>query len=213
MMRGRCRLSGATLEDSIAKPEPKPNWIPTPKTFRQFLDWLDQSVDSSGETYLELRRRLVAYFERKRCLAPGDLADETLTRVMRRLSDEGTIRGVVPAQYCYIIGRFVFLEYLRRADEVPASDLLAAPEPDPGGERTETRMACLDGCLGRLAPDERELILDYYRGDQRVKIEGRRALADRMRISQNALTIRACRIRDRLETCVTACCARPDMFS
>jgi len=30
------------------------------------LEWLDDGIDSQGEKYLEMRRRLVAYFDRLR---------------------------------------------------------------------------------------------------------------------------------------------------
>jgi hypothetical protein len=71
----------------------------TPGAFRQFLNWLDQGVDSSGEKYLEMRRRLVGYFDRKNCLTPDELADETLNRVARRLEEEGAITDTPPARY------------------------------------------------------------------------------------------------------------------
>jgi hypothetical protein len=38
-----------------------------------------------------------------------------------------------------------------------------------------------------------------------VKIALRRKLAARLGVTMNALSIRACRIRDRLEACVRAC--------
>jgi len=46
------------------------------------------------------------------------------------------------------------------------------------------------------------LILRYYQGEQRAKIENRRALAERLGLTINALRIRASRIRSRLEACV-----------
>jgi hypothetical protein len=51
----------------------------------------------------------------------------------------------------------------------------------------------------------REIIARYYVGKARVKIEHRRALAEDLGITINALSIRACRIRDKLETCVREC--------
>ena len=68
----------------------KKDWAQTASAFHRFLTWLDEGVDSHGEKYLEMRRRLVSYFSRKRCLSPDELADETLTRVARRLKEEGT---------------------------------------------------------------------------------------------------------------------------
>jgi hypothetical protein len=59
--------------------------------------------------------------------------------------------------------------------------------------------------LSALASDDRTLILDYYRHEQRGRIERRRDLAASLRLTANALTIRACRLRDRLLRCVSAC--------
>jgi DNA-directed RNA polymerase specialized sigma24 family protein len=78
------------------------------------LVWLDEGVCSDGERYLEIRRRLVQYFDRRGCTAADELADETLNRAARKLAELGQIANVVPAQYCYVLARFVFLEYIRR---------------------------------------------------------------------------------------------------
>jgi DNA-directed RNA polymerase specialized sigma24 family protein len=190
-----------------SQPATKADWIFTPDAFRHLLEWLDGGVDSGGEKYLEMRRRLVSYFDRKRRAAPDELADETLSRVARRLAEVGTIEGVGPAHYCYIVAKFVFLESLRHAEHVPASDQLPAAEAETDAGR-EAVLACLDRCLAALPADERELILDYYLEDRRPKIDRRRAYAKRLGVTPNALAIRACRIRARLERCMSVC-ARP----
>jgi len=184
---------------------------PTQITFQRLLGWLDEGIDSGGERYLEVRRRLVQYFGRKNCLHPDELADETLNRVARRLEEEGGIADTPPARYCYIAARFVFLEYRRTPGQVSIetrSEL--AGECGFGGrdsnEDAATRLHCLDCCLARLRPEDRDVILEYYRGDRREKIDRRRNLASKLGVSVNALTIRACRIRDRLEECVRGCC-------
>src|SRR5262249_53512016 len=64
---------------------------------------------------------------------------------------------------------------------------------------------CLTRCMQSLDSDHRELIVGYYTGEQRVKINNRRAMAARLGITMNALSIRACRIRDKLEGCVRKC--------
>jgi DNA-directed RNA polymerase specialized sigma24 family protein len=160
-----------------------------------------------------MRRRLVTFFDRKRCLSPDDLADETLNRVARRLAEEGAITDSAPARYCYIVAKFVFLEYLRGADRRQESfAALKGPYqsgslPDATAAEHEKRLECLERCLHQLASPDRELILEYYRGEQRGKIERRRGLAARLQLTANALSIRACRIRDKLEGCVSACTA------
>lgn len=193
-----------------SKQVPKRNWAPTETSFRNLLNWLDQGVDSGGQGYLDIRRRLVRFFDRKNCHAADELADETLNRVARRLKEEGCITGVVPAQYCYIMGKFVLLEHLRHReqnnvafDEVsrrsarPGRDM----DPVPNGEHL---LRALDLCLEKLRPEDQELILDYYGGEQQTKIARRKVLAERLGLSTNALLIRACRIRSKLEACMRA---------
>ncbi len=156
-----------------------------------------------------MRRRLVGYFARKRVRAPEDLADDTLNRVARRLEETATISETPPAQYCFTVAKFVFLESLRLPDRLHESDMetAAAGRPDGRDADRERLLDCLDRCLGRLRADERTLILDYYRGEEQEKIAARRELAARLGLSANALSIRACRIRDKLERCVAACAA------
>lgn len=62
-----------------------------------------------------MHRRLAAYFDRKSCDSPDDLAGETLSHVARRLDEESSITGMRPARYCYTVARFVFLEYQCKA--------------------------------------------------------------------------------------------------
>ena len=185
--------------------------------FSKFLSWLDLGIDSNGEKYLEVRHRLVQYFDRKNCASPDELADETLNRVARRLAQEGEITDVTPAHYCYVVARFVFLEYHRRPDRSHVSMEVLPPlsAPFPGApesseldaaEVQEKRMKCMDRCLQTLQTGQRELIIEYYRGERGAKIERRSTLAARLGVTTNALRIRACRIRTTLERCVRTCC-------
>jgi DNA-directed RNA polymerase specialized sigma24 family protein len=63
----------------------------------------------------------------------------------------------------------------------------------------------LERCIENLDPDDRELILSYYLGEERAKIENRRAIAVKLGVTMNALSIRACRLRDKLEACLREC--------
>jgi DNA-directed RNA polymerase specialized sigma24 family protein len=192
-------------------------WEQTPGAFRRLLTWLDEGVHSEGERYVEMRRRLVAYFGRRRCLTPDELADETLNRVARKLEEEGTIADAKPARYCYIVARFIFLEYLRGPEHRQVSldgtssipEVLSSPGPARADEADvlDRRFECLDRCLGQLTARDRALILEYYSGEQRLRIQVRRELAARLGLTANALTIRACRIRGTLEACLDECAA------
>ena len=189
----------------------KKDWTLTPGALNRLLTWLDEGGNSEGLKYLEMRRRLVSYFDRKNCAAPDELADETLNRVARRLEEEGSIDSDSPARYCYIVARFVFMEHLREThrgdvalNEIRRqhSDYAAGAD---GENDKEKFLECLEQCTARLEPTNRKIITGYYVGKERVKIENRRALAERLGITMNALSIRACRIREKLEACVREC--------
>jgi DNA-directed RNA polymerase specialized sigma24 family protein len=197
--------------------DPRESWTPKQTAFRAFLSWLDEGTDSGGGKYLEVRRRLVLYFDRKNCSSPDDLADETLSRVARKLEEQGAITNVTPLHYCYIVAKFVFLESLRSGKRIDAISKNAAQTgvpgivevssagPGAGLDNQQQRFACLERCLSKLRAEDRDLIVEYYRGQQRSKIEGRSRLAARLGLTANALTIRACRIRGKLEACVRGC--------
>jgi DNA-directed RNA polymerase specialized sigma24 family protein len=185
----------------------------TPLAFSRLLEWLDAGVDSRGETYVEMRRRLVSYFERRHRPTAEELADETLNRVGRTLETAGTIVITPPARYCYVVARFVLLEDLRRSPRYvvlddrrePSSVREDATHVDEALVIREERFACLERCLLMLKPDQRDLAIEYYRDSQRERIERRRALAERLGITMNALALRASRIRNTLEACVESC--------
>jgi DNA-directed RNA polymerase specialized sigma24 family protein len=183
--------------------------------FHRLLAWLDDGVDSRGETYIEMRRRLVAYFDRRNRPFADDLADETFNRISRTIEQSGQIEITPPARYCYVVARFVLLEDVRRSRRfVPVDEsrdaLPLGPRPFTATDALESlqeqRLGCLDRCLDKLKPEQRDLAIEYYRDAKRERIDRRRALAERLRISMNALGVRACRIRNSLEICVDACC-------
>jgi DNA-directed RNA polymerase specialized sigma24 family protein len=190
--------------------------ILTPLAFTRLLEWLDDGVDSHGDRYLEMQRRLVSYFDRRNRPNADELADETLNRISRTLEQTGAIATKPPARYCYVIARFVLLEDLRRSrkhiplDEPRTIEASRARRTwvDESSDRLmlrEDRLDCLDRCLEQLKPKQRDLVIEYYRDAHRQRIDRRRDLARRLGITMNALAIRACRIRDALLTCLEGC--------
>ena len=185
----------------------------TPGTFASLLAWLDDGVESNGERYLDVRRRLAAYFDRRNRPAADDLADKTLTRVAITLAQDGAIATRPPARYCFAVAKYVLLEDLRRDrrlvpfDESRATDTGSNASPSVAAERDarERRLDCLDHCLQNLKAEQRELIVEYYAESRQMKIQRRRELAVRLGISMNALAIRAWRIREGLMACVRHC--------
>jgi DNA-directed RNA polymerase specialized sigma24 family protein len=199
------------LEVPESDPGPNPG-------FSRLLDWLDSGVDSCGERYLEMRRRLIAYFERRNCQFADDLADETLDRIARTLHRDGTIAVTPQARYCYVVARFVFLEDMRRQRWRLRLPTLESTDDESSFEyraSREERLEFLDRCLQELRPDQRALIVEYYRDTGRKKIERRRDLAKRLSITANALGNRASRLRASLEARMAQChagslAARPE---
>ncbi len=193
----------------------KKDWILTPSAFQRLLNWLDGGKNSDGFNYLEMRRRLIAYFDRKNCQLPEDLADETLNRLARRLEEEGIVEDQAPARYCYIMARFVFMESVRESkrenslqDDLRRQSNIAALKwsvPEDDKQNKEKMLNCLTHCTQKLDLFDQEIITSYYIGEARAKINNRRALAENLGITMNALSIRACRIRDKLELCVNQC--------
>jgi DNA-directed RNA polymerase specialized sigma24 family protein len=189
----------------------KAKWKASESSFARFLAWIDNGRESEGQEYVALRSRLVAYFERKGCEIPDDLADETLERVNRRLDEAGELDVETPAKFCYITAKFVFLEYLRsgrrKESPVDSADLenFEGRNAHVGDEEKENLSRCLDRCLTTLTNEDKRLIIDYYFGERRAKIDNRREAAAKLGLTPNALAIRACRIRERLERCVREC--------
>jgi hypothetical protein len=185
-------------------------------SFTRLLRWLDDGADSRGERYLEIRRRLVAYFDRRNRPAPDLLADETLDRISRTLEESGRIKVTPPARYCYVVARFVLLEDIRRGDRhVPYDEMRPVVQyarsagAAAAEEAARRSIDCLGRCLASLKATDRELIVEYYRDAKRQRIDRRRELASRLGITMNALSIRVWRLRASLEACVAACRRSP----
>lgn len=181
-------------------------------SFARLLAWLDDGADSGGERYLEIRQRLVAYFDRRNRTSPDILADETLDRVSRTLDESGRIMVTPPARYCYVVARFVLLEDIRKAKrQVPFDEtrpsLREAPTR-PEDHQRERSLDCLSRCLESLSADNRALVVEYDRDAKRQRIDQRRTLAARLGVTMNALGIRMWRLRASLEACVVGCRGR-----
>ena len=69
----------------------------------------------------------------------------------------------------------------------------------------EQMYRCLEACVQRLTPGDRELILQYYQGEGQAKIDHRKDLARQLGIPLNALRIKVHRIRATLQQWVRDC--------
>jgi DNA-directed RNA polymerase specialized sigma24 family protein len=174
---------------------------------------LDSESANAWEKYRSLRFRLVKFFEWNQCAFPEELADEVLDRVAGKPQHE-EIRDVTE----FVIGvarnlRFEAYKKSRRESYI---------EDRPGGEESladprdheremvveldhQSNLACLRECMGNLRSADRALALDYYSAqDEKQKVH-RQKVASAAGITMIALRVRANRLRDKLEQCVSGC--------
>lgn len=157
--------------------------------------------------YQEVFSKLTAYFDSRGCDDSEGCASETILRVAAKCGSVELMNGVEPMGFFYGCARNVmhevYREWKRRAKG--RRELLKLPQPE-ASEIKEVRERCLDECIDeKLDDEERDLILDYYKGERSAKIEARRELARKFEMSLNALRIAAHRIRKKLEPCVARC--------
>jgi DNA-directed RNA polymerase specialized sigma24 family protein len=104
------------------------------------------------------------------------------------------------------------MEFLRSPATVPLVQtdvpLRDASSPHDLFDEDERMNACLRHCMEQLAQRERELILQYYKGERQVKIEIRKELAERLGIKLANLRLQTQRIRARLKKCILDCLDR-----
>jgi DNA-directed RNA polymerase specialized sigma24 family protein len=176
----------------------------TAGAFSSLLTRLGPDAERAGSAYEHLRRVLVSFFAWRGAAIPDECADETLDRLAKRL-EEGAVVEDIP-RFARGIARLVLLEHWRRPDaralplDAGAPDRVAAESaPD------EALAECLDHCLGELPPGGRDLILEYYLAEGRLRIDTRKRMAQALGVSESALRNRAQRLRDQLARCVTDC--------
>src|SRR2546421_3238732 len=189
----------------------KKEWVLTQEAFDELLRWLDADRDHAGSKYETIRLRLIKIFTCRGCSDAEELADETINRVVARLSDIAIDYHGDPALYFYAVSQKIHLEYLRkfkaRQAEVPVE---AAADQSASSvtcctDDIERDYECLEHCLEKLPTNNRDLVLEYYQEEKQAKIEHHKRLAEEMGIAVNALRIRAHRIRRTLEACVHGC--------
>ncbi len=176
--------------------------------FEALLEWLGPDGESAGQKYEEIRHSLINIFDWRGCYDSEDLADETITRVLKKLPEIRLSYSGDPALYFYGVAKRLLFEVARRdqaKSENKFPENLRAPSEDPdASEDQEAAFECLEKCLADLPEADRELILLYYQ-QERPKIDHRRELAQRHGLSANNLRVKVHRIRTTLHACITRC--------
>lgn len=178
------------------------NWVLSQEAFDALLDWLDPDREQAGIKYEQIRLRLIKIFTGRGCVDAENLADETINRVTSKLGEIEKDFSGDRTRYFFGVAHKVYLEYLRKKPPQPPLT------PPSDSDRVELEYRCLEQCIQELSEENRALLLQYYGGEGRAKIEHRKALAEKLGIAPNALRIRAYRIRLALQDCVEKCVER-----
>lgn len=211
---GRKALADKENDYSVDHPPTlKKNWELTPSAFAGLLAGLDADPETAAEKYVVLQRKLARFFAWNNARQPAEeLANHVLDVVARKLAEGERISNL--NAYCNEVARRVLKDSFKQPEQV---ELGMWVETNPSHRRDgdeareqEGRLACLEQCLGVLSADNRALIMDFYRGEGRVRIERRQRLAQRCGISRNALGNRVQRLLDKLEQCVSRCLRAPN---
>lgn len=189
--------------------------------FNRLLAVLDPDREQAGEVYLRIRDKLMNFFRWRGCATPEDHADETIDRVARRLEEGSAMQAGNPYLYFHGVAVNVLREHWKREQRHPVRPLDelplgSTPAVDPLEEQNrrdeaaaaEVRGGCLDGCVNGLPAAKLNIVTQYHQGQGGARIAARQRLAEELGIPLNALRIRAFRIREELEVCVSACVKR-----
>jgi DNA-directed RNA polymerase specialized sigma24 family protein len=174
-------------------------WELNEEAFLQLLARLNSDPELAGESYEKLRAGLIYFFERKGCLIPAELADETVNRMARKIEEGQEIGDIF--RFSYGVAKYVLLEYWhdhrREWEQLTEQHQLT----EHNGESEEERLECMKKCLQALSSEEQDLIVKNCTLDKKGKLE----LAITLGLTINALRLRVFRIRARLYECRENC--------
>jgi DNA-directed RNA polymerase specialized sigma24 family protein len=146
----------------------------------------DSEYTMTDAEYRTLLAKLRRFFEWHRCESPEDLAQETIYRGIRRLSEGAVIYSESESAFFLGFARnIVREERKRRKDEPP-------PEFEPADRLDHVKQSegqiLLEQCLRLLKPNDRALLVGYI-------LDGPEKTATSAGLTPNALRIRISRIR------------------
>ena len=167
--------------------------------FERLLFWLNPDRDRAAQKYESVRRRLIEVFASRGFADAERLADDTIDRVIPKVEkvSEGWIGD--PAHFFLGVARKIILEKSK-----PESTVRPPVPPDEEEtERRELEDRCLEKCLETISQSDRKLILEYVDGKKKERHE----LAQRLKLTPNALRIRVHQIKKSLRPCLEDCFA------
>jgi DNA-directed RNA polymerase specialized sigma24 family protein len=184
----------------------------TSSAFHLLLQRLDADSATAAGKYEDLRMKIVHLLRWRGCAEShsDELADVVLDRIAVKITDGEDIENL--NAFAAGVARFVWLEHSRKYKlDAVGDDLPETPvQPDiDSHDGDEPRTRCLRRCVSTsLGDEDRRLVIGYYDTDAGEKAkQARKRLADSLGMTMNALKVRACRLRLKLEACITGCVA------
>src|SRR5205807_6485101 len=100
------------------------DWTITQEDLDRLLSWLAPDRDRAGERHESIRRKLILIFASRGWAFPEEMADDSISRVIRKLPEiEGKYQGS-PEVYFYGVAKIIALEWMRkdRPIEIPVME-------------------------------------------------------------------------------------------
>ena len=193
------------IEKNMNDSRPNNNELREVDPYTEFIRLLSEDPQVGEERYLELRSKLVRLFRVKRLSDAETLADETLHRAAISCHKNNLDLQNVQA-WCFGIASRIaqekYREIRRHEPDYDFSREEDKSEPDQPAE--DERLDCLRECLSRLAPADRQMVIDYY-NDEIKASENRRRMAEQLKLKENTLRKQTARLRDKLRDCTQRC--------
>jgi RNA polymerase sigma factor (sigma-70 family) len=185
---------------------PRKGWVLTQEAFDELLAWLNPDREKAARRYEDIRGRLIRILMHRGCTVAEELADKAINQVARKVGEIKSYYVGDPAFYFYGVARNIYRDYCKsQPEQVDVTSESLSVGPSEEDDDSETEHECLEKCLGELTPQNRDLILEYYREKESAKIEHHKEMARRLDITLNALMILMCRIRAGLKKCMRVC--------
>ena len=175
------------------------NWSLTTASFELLLKQLDADREEAAQKYLALYFKLNRFFEWRGCANPDWLADETMTRIARRIEQGITITNF--QGFMFVVARKVAIESVKEREKEQKMLTSLSPQVEDHDDRiyADELLARLDAGLLKLPPNGRRLLIAYHAAGDDKNMKIRRELAQREGISLNALRVRVHRLKITLE--------------
>lgn len=191
-------------------PPPRKIHVLAQEDFDRLLGWLNQDQEQAGLIYEKIRSRLITIFAARGCAVPEDLADETIDRVARRVSEIEPNYIGDKALYFFGVANNVHHEHLKRP-QPPAQQHEPIDSHDDRDDQ-ERLHHCLEQCLRKLSEESRQMLLRYYSQEKQAKIHLHKEMAEKLGITINTLRLRVLRMKEKLQPCIERCLERTELF-